>query len=585
MRLRNVAIENYRSLEKVSLEGLEDLTILIGENGSGKTSLLEALELFFSQFSPETTTQVKGTSDYLWFNRDTKRPIRFELLLELSPQESDSIMAGLGQRPGKSAGTAMRIVRLLRAGPQGKTATWETQEVEIGERALVREGAPVPVPGTKPKAQTEGDKPEGDVSPAETTTESETSEGPGTLIPGALAEIEELLKGCFTLVRSVRHKAQSSANVLDRDTLLPDETCARIGTLLGSDEVDEMRLASMLKDAFSLAVPQGIDSATSGLRVREGDLWFPVKLVGGGTQEYLGLLLEVLEGSDIVAIEEPELHLHPRYERILLNFLRSRAKTHQVIIATHSEVFVDAVDPRLVWAVRKPGKKSIVERAGDVEGVSEILAEVGYQDIGDFFREVGARPSTVYMHPRLLLVNREIDKTLLPLFAAKLGIDFEAMGVAIEALSGIGAEEHHLKVWAKLTKGSKANVVMVVGSGAKAVRDKLFEKKPWLLPEERVVSLEKPSLLDYIPEVHLKSALRKEPFRLASATVDAIELKPPASEAIEAVLREKQKSIHGWEYRLCRKALEEMSVEEIGDDLRKIIERAQRLLQQPMPQD
>jgi AAA15 family ATPase/GTPase len=42
MKLRKVTINNYLSLKNVTLS-FGDLTILVGRNGSGKTSILEAL--------------------------------------------------------------------------------------------------------------------------------------------------------------------------------------------------------------------------------------------------------------------------------------------------------------------------------------------------------------------------------------------------------------------------------------------------------------------------------------------------------------------------------------------------------------
>ena len=48
MLLRRVEITNFRALAKVTVD-LDDTTVLIGENNSGKTSFLEALKIALTQ--------------------------------------------------------------------------------------------------------------------------------------------------------------------------------------------------------------------------------------------------------------------------------------------------------------------------------------------------------------------------------------------------------------------------------------------------------------------------------------------------------------------------------------------------------
>lgn len=53
MRVKSVSIRNYRSLKDVTIR-LDGLTTIIGPNGSGKTSVLRALELFSNDAPPVT---------------------------------------------------------------------------------------------------------------------------------------------------------------------------------------------------------------------------------------------------------------------------------------------------------------------------------------------------------------------------------------------------------------------------------------------------------------------------------------------------------------------------------------------------
>lgn len=86
MKLREVTIKNFRCLVKVTCP-VDDTTVLIGENNSGKTALLEALKvtlsrktnvrgIFFDEYdyhmvkssdSPQTS---EGIVIELWFRED-----------------------------------------------------------------------------------------------------------------------------------------------------------------------------------------------------------------------------------------------------------------------------------------------------------------------------------------------------------------------------------------------------------------------------------------------------------------------------------------------------------------------------------
>jgi len=81
MIIKKVQIKNFRCLKDVTLE-CEPLTILIGRNGSGKSSFLKGLELFYE---PNAKYSEK---DY--FNNDTSQPIEIYVTFEdLSDKEKN----------------------------------------------------------------------------------------------------------------------------------------------------------------------------------------------------------------------------------------------------------------------------------------------------------------------------------------------------------------------------------------------------------------------------------------------------------------------------------------------------------------
>ncbi|MEA9860472.1 AAA family ATPase [Xanthomonas campestris pv. raphani] len=82
MQLLRARIKNFRSLRDVSIE-FEAHTALIGGNGAGKSSILKALEKFYS------TNKALDQDDY--FGRDTTLPVEIELTFgELSAVEQET---------------------------------------------------------------------------------------------------------------------------------------------------------------------------------------------------------------------------------------------------------------------------------------------------------------------------------------------------------------------------------------------------------------------------------------------------------------------------------------------------------------
>ena len=50
MKIHSISIENFKSFGKVELVDLPNLVVLIGKNSSGKSNLIDSLELLFTCF-------------------------------------------------------------------------------------------------------------------------------------------------------------------------------------------------------------------------------------------------------------------------------------------------------------------------------------------------------------------------------------------------------------------------------------------------------------------------------------------------------------------------------------------------------
>lgn len=92
MKIIDAKIKNFRSLSNVSFEQLGNFIVLIGENSSGKTNIIEILNLFFSDFSViggDTSPALKEA--VAWYGKRPRRPIEVVLTIQLDEEECERL--------------------------------------------------------------------------------------------------------------------------------------------------------------------------------------------------------------------------------------------------------------------------------------------------------------------------------------------------------------------------------------------------------------------------------------------------------------------------------------------------------------
>lgn len=89
-------------------------------------------------------------------------------------------------------------------------------------------------------------------------------------------------------------------------------------------------------------VPEG---GALTLYLEEGNLSIPARRVSDGTLRFLCLLAVLLDPRPppLIAIEEPELGLHPDIQGQLAKLLLDASRRTQLVVTTHSDILVDAL--------------------------------------------------------------------------------------------------------------------------------------------------------------------------------------------------------------------------------------------------
>jgi len=133
------------------------------------------------------------------------------------------------------------------------------------------------------------------------------------------------------------------------------------------------------------------------IRIIDGGVGLFPEYVGGGDQSVLGLVWETFEANSIICIEEPENHLHPKLQRLLLKYLQELSTKTQVMISTHSPIFASQPDINNVFLVTK-----------DAEGATRI-ERINETNVYRIIEELGVKPSDILDFDTIVFVEGKYD--------------------------------------------------------------------------------------------------------------------------------------------------------------------------------
>lgn len=162
----------------------------------------------------------------------------------------------------------------------------------------------------------------------------------------------------------------------------------------------------------SITLTPRVDADVVYVRIGEKEE-MPIYNLGDGIQAIIILIFPLFmrkHQPTAVFIEEPEMHLHPKFQRVFMEILRREFPMHQFFITTHSNIYINRTDASIfrVWQESNNDKICLEYMGGEK---MELLAELGY------------RPSDVLQPNYLLWVEGESDKHYMKLFIETLAPD------------------------------------------------------------------------------------------------------------------------------------------------------------------
>jgi predicted ATP-dependent endonuclease of OLD family len=105
----------------------------------------------------------------------------------------------------------------------------------------------------------------------------------------------------------------------------------------------------------------------------------PIYDLGDGLQALISILFPIFmdkEKESLVFIEEPETHLHPHWQRLLIEALSGFDK-HQFFITTHSNVIINTTNTAF-YSVKQEESITQVRRLNHDNDLLDVLKDLGY---------------------------------------------------------------------------------------------------------------------------------------------------------------------------------------------------------------
>lgn len=378
-RIESIKVRNYRALNDLELTDITPLTVFLGPNGSGKSTIFDVFAFLSECFTVGLRKAWDKRNRFRELrSRDATGPITFELKYR--------------EHPDSAVITYFLSVDENSRGPF-------VQEERLSWRRGARDGSPYRFLDF---TQGRGRVIAGEAPGEEDERIEEVLASPEVLAVNTLGQLarhprvralRDFITGWYLSYLSADNShGVPEAGAQERLTATGDNL-PNVVQYLREQHPDQLqailnRLAARVPRLESVNAEIMPDGRLL-LQVKDAPFSRPImaKFASDGTLKMLAYLMVLHDPRppQLIGIEEPENHLHPRLLRELAEECRAASASAQLLVTTHSPFFVNGLTPRELWVLYR-----------DVDGYTKARRASHMKNINDFM-ENGALLGDLWM--------------------------------------------------------------------------------------------------------------------------------------------------------------------------------------------
>lgn len=428
MNIVGIRVKNYKSfLDSGKIPVDKKLFSLIGQNNTGKSAIMDAVQCVFpsSKKSVSVLDFHKGTDDEIsieiWFDGVNETYLEEKIYGDKILKQLEkvrNIQAGLGENPTQSKIKKLdaekeKIEKIRSENYDAYTAKYNIKDEKFYVRLVSKKGKNV---YKKFYIDNEIEITEGDlkallpqlkVIPAIRDPKNESTAGSNSYLKELIQMLDDEIQTSIKIEgNNITYK--------ELNKVIAEETKARCKSI--GESVTQFYNQAIGTEEYIVIIDSDVNiskGTTYTTKIRDINTGIESDILNCGTGYQSMIILSILEtyvkisqkNSDyILLIEEPEVYLHPKLQRKMIDTLVTISNKNQIIFTSHSPITVSKLSKDQIRLVKK---------VNGVAKVENIIPKI-------VINELGIKSDDILTNKGIIFVEGKDDKNIIELLLNKI---------------------------------------------------------------------------------------------------------------------------------------------------------------------